>query len=391
MPAMILLLGACTYISAQEHAARLADLAGESDADTDADGDTDADSDADTDVEPGDLHVTGVDPPYGTDAGGTDVVVTGGPFDDATDVWFGDVQGTVESVSATSLTVVTPRSTVDGAVVVTVSGGGDSVDLANGFTYWADATGQAAATGELIWYFLAGGYWSETQEEYGRSTLRFTEPFEYQYYWYWAPTLDTCVTITEGVSDYSYDPTFVPYDARGGTALQQATTATITLPWNAAEERFTKYDLTVAEFDPGETYDLTLEGTPGLPEIALDDVFPVPARFQVTEPAIFGASMPNVTEDQHFAWSTDETGDAVLLQLGMLTEDGGDFEQEVFCALRDVGSFTIPDGAWTRWRPGRRVDVLVGRYNSGHGLVPWNQGNIATASTVWFYGAGNTR
>ena len=375
---MLLLLPACTFISDKDHEARLAELGGVV---------THTETDSDTDA----LAVDGFEPAYGTDAGGTEVDIAGGPFDTPSEVYFGTARADVINVSAALLTVRTPASGTAGPVTVTVASGGESVQRDGAYTYWADATGLVGATGELVWYSNVGGYWDESVEDYGRSTLRFTEGLEYNYYLYWAPALDTCTRITEGVPEYEYLPVPVAIDARGGTLTQRADTTAIDLPWNSAEQRYTAYDLDREQFADGDVYDLVLEGAPGLPDIELADVFSVPAAFQVSEPAIFSPSLPTITENQHFAWNTDDPGDAVLIQLGMLTAAGDGFEQEIFCAVRDGGSFTIQDGTWTRWTAGRYMNILIGRYNAGDGLVPWNQGSIATASSYWNYGAATTR
>lgn len=384
---MLLLLCACFLISADDHTARLAEFGQNT---TDDTGTAPAD-DTGTPTSSEELTITGVSPPFGTDAGGTTVIVTGGPFDSSTEVYFGTARADVEDVTRGAVTVTTPASGTVGLVDVTASGlaGSDQEDGA--FTYWPDATGFVGATGELFWTEYAGGYWAATEQPYGRSTLRFVEPFDYQFYRYWAPELDTCVQYNDGVPEYVYDPDFEAYNAQSGTAIQRSPSATLELAWNAAEERFTYYDIPEAEMALGETYDLELTGTPGLPEVILPEVFPLPAPFHVSEPAIFGNNLPNITEDQHFAWTTDETGDAIVFQMGMYNNTGTGFQQEVHCAVRDVGSFTVPDGAWTEWTTGREVHILFGRYKSGNGLLPWNQGRIATASQLWYYGAGTAR
>ncbi len=375
---MLLLLSACTFISDKDHEARLAELGGGL-------------THTDTDTGAGALVVEGFEPAFGTDAGGTVVEIAGGPFDSTSEVYFGTARADVIDASTTLLTVRTPASGTDGPVAVTVASGGESVQRDGAYTYWADATGLVGATGELIWYTYVGGYWAETEEDYGRSTLRFTEGLEYNYYLYWAPVLDTCFRITEGVPEYEYLPVPVAIDARGGTVTQRASATAIDLDWNSAEQRYTAYDLDRSQFADGEVYDLVLQGAPGLPDIEMTEVFSVPAAFQVSEPAIFSPSLPTIVENQHFAWNTDEPGDAVLIQLGMVNAAGDGFEQEIFCAVRDGGSFTIEDGTWTRWAAGRYMNILIGRYNAGDGLLPWNQGSIATASSFWNYGAATTR
>jgi hypothetical protein len=388
---MLITLTACLYIDDEFHAARVAELQ------PNAPASDSGSSPSDSGSPPGTLGppaVSGVDPPYGTDAGGTLLTVSGGPFasdDPALEVRIGAGVARVVSVEAGAVVVEAPASDVDGLVDLTVATGGGSVVAPSAFTYWPDATGRVGATGELVWFFRVGSSWGPDDEDYGRSTLRFTQPFDYQFYRYWAPALDECFHIQDGVPEYAYEPEYVSLDALGGTATQRSASSTIELGWNAADVRFTEYDLYPQQLTPGETYDLDLVGAPGLPDLHLTDVFDVPSEFVVTNPAIAAGTFPEIDASHHFEWSTEGEGDAILLQVGMLNAAGDAFQEELWCASRDVGSFTLPGTRWNAWTPDRQIHVLIGRYNTGRGLLPWNQGRIEVASQVWYYGIGRSR
>ncbi|MEQ1506206.1 MAG: IPT/TIG domain-containing protein [Myxococcota bacterium] len=372
---------ACLLIPEDEHAARVDEVA-PSDTGT-------TPSTPETPTDPPTL--AAVAPPFGTDAGGTVVTLTGTGFGGTPEVRFGEVLGIVQSVTADTLVVETPASTVRGDVDVTVTTtGGEAVRPAS-FTYWKDATGKVGATGELVWFYVVGDYWGGASDDYGRSVVRFTEGFDYQFYQNWAPALDACTHIDHGVPDWEFDPEYTAIDALDGQMVQTSPSASIVLDWNPAELRFTNYDLAPEQVVPGETYDLSLQGTLGVPAIDLPGVFRVPAQFRLTSPEIDGAVQPDVTIDQHFEWTTEEDGDAILLQLGMLSADGSEFEEEVYCALADVGSFWLTPDLFDNWTANRQLHILIGRYHSGEGLLPWNQGRIAVASQVWYYGIGRTR
>ena len=79
--------------------------------------------------------VTSVSPNTGSTAGGTPVTITGTNFATGATVTFGTTAATnVLVVSSTSITASTPAGTA-GAVTVTVTVGGQSGSLTNGFTY----------------------------------------------------------------------------------------------------------------------------------------------------------------------------------------------------------------------------------------------------------------
>jgi Concanavalin A-like lectin/glucanases superfamily/Chitobiase/beta-hexosaminidase C-terminal domain/IPT/TIG domain/Fibronectin type III domain len=93
--------------------------------------------------------VTGVSPSNGPVAGGTAVTIAGTNFAAGATVAFGSAAATnVVVVSATQITATTPAGSA-GSVTVTVTSGGQSGSLANGFTYVAapTVTGVSPATG----------------------------------------------------------------------------------------------------------------------------------------------------------------------------------------------------------------------------------------------------
>lgn len=374
---MLLALAGCLYISDKDHEARLAAFGHD---------------DTGTPTVAGAPRLDRVWPPYGTDAGGTELTLSGADFVEPIEVYVGTGRATVVSVTAETVVIETPPSATTGAVEVTVATDAGSDRLDDAYTYWPDATGLASATGELVWFEVVGDYWGEGGPgDYGRATLRFTQGWDFRFYYYWAPTLDTCTRITNGVKEYEYEPVYDNIDARGGTATLRADSTAIDLPYNSTEGRFLAYDISAAQYAAGESYDLALSDTPGLPELEIADAFTAPARFELEEPLLDVPEPLPLTADQHFGWNTDETGDAVIIQVGMLNVAGDAFEEELYCVSRDVGSFTLPEEMWTRWARDRYVNVLVGRYRTGNELVPWNQGRMEVAAQFWWYGAGISR
>lgn len=87
-------------------------------------------------VDTGIVTVTGILPTAGPLAGGTAVTITGTSFNAGATVKFGDAAGTVTSVTANTITAVTPAKTASGKVTVTVTNTDTKVGtLASGFTY----------------------------------------------------------------------------------------------------------------------------------------------------------------------------------------------------------------------------------------------------------------
>ena len=85
--------------------------------------------------------VTSVSPSSGTTAGGTAVTITGTNFATGATVTFGGTAATnVVVVSSTSITATTPAGNAGPVTVTVINPGGQSGNLANGFTYVAPPT-----------------------------------------------------------------------------------------------------------------------------------------------------------------------------------------------------------------------------------------------------------
>lgn len=91
----------------------------------------------------GQVQITGINPPNGPVAGGTQVTITGLGFQGGqTSVTFGGTAGTGVTVTAdTTLTVLTPPAAAAGAVGVSVSNNNGTASLPNAFVYGSGGGG----------------------------------------------------------------------------------------------------------------------------------------------------------------------------------------------------------------------------------------------------------
>jgi hypothetical protein len=372
---MLLLLSGCLYISNAEHYARLEELAGDSGG-----------------AHHGSVAIDSLTPAFGTDAGGTSVTLEGGPFTSGTTVEVDGVEGVVESFTEDSLVFTTPAGSGEGPVTVAVTTANGAGSLDDAYTYWEDATGGIGAYGEFAWYQPVGGYWAETW--YSRADVGFVHPAaSWDYYKYWGPALDECLHIdASGNQDYTYDPGLDKYDARRGTlTLSELSATSLDLAWNADDSLFENQDVQHDAYIPGGVYKAILNDSPAVPDMTVAGVFYLPEEFTVTSPQIDVPTLPELTKYFSFRWSGGSRADAVLLQMGIMNGSGTTFQEQVYCAVTDDGSFDVPSSLWTSWVAGRTVNVLVGRYKMGDGLLPTNNGRVATVGEYWIYGAGTSQ
>jgi hypothetical protein len=360
------------------------DADSDTDTDTDADSDTDSDTDPDTDTDADLLRVSSVSPAYGTTAGGAEVVITGGPFDNTAAIRFGTAVATRISVSSNEIVVTTPRQSAEGQVDVSVETSSGSGTLTSGFTYYEDGTGKVGIVGSMDWFHTVGTYWSSTPTDTGSALFFLSVPATLQYWELFAPTLDSCR------SEYSYSGSISYYEpALANAALSIPTGGTLTLPWDAAQGAFYDPVINSAQFVQGGTYDLQSMTPDGFPTFAVPDVLTVPSSFTVTGPNIAGSTPPNITRSAfNISW-TGSGGDAIVLYLGKRDSTGATpWDELVTCAVRDDGSFTVPSSTFSSWTTGRYVDIVVGRMKLPTGTIPYNNADSGFAGIYWVWGLG---
>ncbi len=341
---------------------------------------------ADRRVATGAPRLEGLDPWAGLMSGGEEVVLSGRNLGTDVEVRFGSQLATVTAADAERMYVTAPQSDEEGLVEVSVTRGEDVDRLARRYSYWADGTGLVGATGTM-WYFQRrGGYWAESTADAASLSFKFIEPAPaYDYWKYWAPTLDTCVTYAE--TPY----TFVPYDLGavdpGVTATLTAATAEVTATWDAAYQGFVNEEFPVRTLLTTQSWKLQEVEVAGFPTFATTELMLTPAAWELASPRIDGANLtPTVVSPLALEWSGSGAV-SVIVQLGLMDPAGQEFEDEVFCAMVDDGSFEVPAELTEAWPANRDVHVLIGRYVEPAGVLAFNHAGAAVYVVDWRYGA----
>ena len=212
-------------------------------------------------------------------------------------------------------------------------------------------------------------------------SFRLIEPAPaYDYWKYWAPTLDTCVTYAETPYDLgAADP--------GVTATLTAPTAEVTAPWDASFKGFVHSEFPVRSLLTTQPWKLQSVDVDGFPSFATTELMLTPAAWELAAPRIDGATLtPTVVSPLALEWSGSGAV-AVVVQVALMDSAGQEFEDEVFCALVDDGSFEVPASMTEDWPSNREVHVLVGRYVEPAGVLDCNHGGAAVYVMDWRYGA----
>ncbi|MDP2314420.1 MAG: IPT/TIG domain-containing protein [Pseudomonadota bacterium] len=357
------------------------DADSDTDTDSDTDSDTDTDTDADTDSEL--LNVRDVTPAYGTTVGGTQVVITGGPFDSSATIRFGTAVATRVSVSANEIVVQTPAQTAEGMVDVSVTTSDGTGALTSGFTYYEDGTDTYGLIGSMEWVHYVGSYWSGTDE--GSASFYLTPPTDIDYWELYSRTLDSCGSEYVGPDLYYYEP------ALSSASLTLPSGGTLAFPWDTTTTTFAARAVTSAQYVQGGSYDLDPMQPDGFPLFDVPNVLTLPSSFTVSAPAMSGGTPPNLTRSAlNLTWS-GSGGDAMVAILALRNAAQDDWDETITCAMRDDGSFTVPSATWNRWTSARYVDILIGRVKMASGTIPYNNADSGFAGIYWNYGLGRTQ
>jgi hypothetical protein len=348
--------------------------------DTDETGET-----GDTNLDP--LAITDVSPPYGSNAGGYTVVISGGPFDDSARVTFAGprdtVEGTVEDAQEDALTVTVPASSDTSDVDVIVVTDTREGELTDGFIYWPDATDQYGLTGALEWFDMVGNYWGGAEADFGDAWLVFLTPTPKRYAELWAASAqDQCESDYVGTSGVSAEAI-----GAADLTLRPPTSGTIVLDQDATTTYLYWNDTFAAgRYVQGGAYALDPIDSPDYPAIEITNILEAPNSFSVTAPNISGSSAPTISRTQSITWS-GSGGDFMVMQFRLWNSAGTDFQEIVTCWARDDGNFSLQN-VWTSWTSGRQVDVLVGRAIEGTGTLPHTNAKSGMVGIYWVYGAG---
>ncbi|MFK7927060.1 MAG: IPT/TIG domain-containing protein, partial [Myxococcota bacterium] len=356
--------------------------------------DTDTDTDTDVDLLP--LDVTGVDPAHGSDAGGANVQIDGGPFDGSAQVFFGDERATVRSFTSTTVTVDTPANDVGLAHVKVVTDTHQG-EANNAYRYWPDGSGSIGIFGSFSHTRYLGEYWClrepctganvGTPEPLSSAAVTFIEPGELEWWQVWAPSLRSCRSNYEAsLTATIYDPEISRFFLRRGDSSPAITLFPGT--GDVSATTFVTSGNVATSYANNANWELESEGGNEWPAFKIAGAIQTPGTFSITSPVVSSSTIPTVRRNTfNVAWN-GSGGDYVIIRA--LRYSNGSFVEEVSCAVNDSGAFTIPSSSFSGWSSGGQITLLVGRVIEPNGVVPFNNSRSGLAGVQWVVGAART-
>jgi hypothetical protein len=346
-----------------------------------ADADADADSDADADLAP--IAIDSVTPDYGTNAGGTPVLIKGGPFDTSVQVTFGGVPGVVApNVSTNEIRVMTPATADAGAVDIQITTNSGRGSQEGGFRFFLDGTGMAGTMGFVYWAHFLGDYWSNAADTGGAWWSILSAPEERTLpEIFYGPNLDACV------SDHSDEGFFVD-DLEVPITTLRVNNRAIVLNWDSSQYAWTKV-FGVGDFVQSANYDLDTIAASAYPEFSVGNFARTPSTFLLASPNLNTLGYLR-QQDLTFQW-TQATADEMLLVLTRMQDVGGTTmpQETVTCRITNNGNggtFTVPTSVWTGWG-GDYLEVDIAALTYAAGSLPFNNANSGVVGAYWLIGA----
>lgn len=349
----------------------------------------------DTDpVATGDVAITGVDPAWGSNGGGSLVTITGGPFAADARVLFDGVPSPhLAAINVDSIVATVPTTTAVGMVDITVESDGLTGTLPASFQMWEDASGKYGVYGELGWYVTKGDYWDPAPAApFFSGFAYFVEPTNDPYWKVaYSNKLDSCsLDYVNTAAKTAIGATSLTF-ASGPDTITLLQDAGDPMTYAAGSDTVTGADVTL-----GAVYALEPVGGGILPEFTASAFATIPGDSpDVETPALDGKTVPIQDEDPFtFTWGTPFDGDYVVIEMLRTRPNVLPYYIErVTCAANDDGSFRVPSGTFTDWdsTKGDMIYIWVGRAVESDGILPYNNAKSGVVGVHWDHGVAYAR
>lgn len=349
--------------------------------------------------------IMSISPTYGLTDGGTELVISGGPFTGDASVTIGGYPATLLSNTGAQIRVSTPQVSIDSSSEVRVdmdSGFGLSPE---NFNYFTDGTGQAGAIGLIEMSEYLGGYWQDASGnpitdggKEGSFFLSFNYPADFHWWEFYAEEMDSCDMgsvdadgngTPDSTNYYSYSGEVVLMDIESPTitlagqsvhTLSRGTTNTEDINYFFYQTAgLSESDIIDNSFFTLDVPDGTIKGM-NIPQFARASKQTVPSS-----PVMTGTNPEYVSQTQTFIW-TPSGGDWVHIQM-FHRNASGNIDSNIHCIAEDDGVFTISN-FHQNWVSGEAMMIQFSRVYEADETLTHNNSNSGVIGVYTVIGAG---
>ena len=288
-----------------------------------------------------------VDLPYGSDAGGSVVTISGTDMTEVDRVWFGDAPATLLSSTDSLLTVETPPHAA-GTVDVRIAAGVTELELPAAFTYWPDRSGQVTGWFRSLNFMINGEWTGADAYSYGvhlagrpaaQHELIFHDPLppEEALTQAFLPAMDSCET---GSSAWTARP------AGSYLSIHEDTLGTgILIPSREDHPVYYLVDVPIVPEDwTGLAYDLEVpDGSEYVPPMWLEDAFVIPELPGEPSWDYNAENIVTYGEDLTFTWIPPTGAGGQIVHYGVFPmRYSSDLKSEYCTVDGSTGELTLP-------------------------------------------------
>jgi hypothetical protein len=353
--------------------------------DTPADTDEADPTDPPTDeAPPVELVISEISPTFGTNAGGVELELRGGPFTADAVVEVGGAKAVTLSATPSTLRVRTVKVEDSGWVDVVVTTATDSVTAPRSFQLWEDAFGKTGLYGSTTSLTYFGYGWDDAVA--GTTTRNaiaaVVNPVERTYMETWGASIGSCA------QDYAPERALVPYQTGADAVTLVGNEELVLAASLEADGWFTADDVPWVKLPGNTTFDLSpIAGGDDWPSFGVPDVTHTPMQFAFATPKFDGNRYAQLGNNVSLTW-TGPAADYVILHMSQLRSGNLDTVEEWDCVLPDTGSYTIRSSAWDTWRSGNLLLIQLARVDETTVELPHNRSSTAFASVFWLAAIG---
>jgi hypothetical protein len=319
-----------------------------------------------------------VDVPYGSDAGGSVVTISGSDMTEIDRVWFGDAPATLLSSTDSLLTVETPPHDA-GPVDVRIAAGVTEQALPAAFTYWPDRSGQVTGWSRSRNYMMNPNWIGVGVNLYG-TILGDGPAVNHELLFHEA--LDPEEALTQGVlADVDTCETggvaWTATPAGNYLSIHEDTLGTVILvPTNAEAPVYYMVESPIVPEDwTGLNYDIEVpDGSEHVPPMWLEDAIVIPELPGEPSWDYNAENMVTYGEDLVFTWIPPTGAGGQLVNYSVFPMSSSGFlSQETCTADGSTGELTIPwegivagiDESYLRW-----IVVRIGLVHTEEIILP---------------------
>jgi hypothetical protein len=324
------------------------------------------------------LEIVSISPTMASNGGGAEIEIVVTALGPDLEVLFGDRVAQVVGQAGSLLTVTMPRSSMEGAVDVTVRSGGQQAVAVEGIYLWPDGTDLMGAIGRFEYAHFHDRL--GLNPEYTVSAqMGFVSPIDFEGFELWAPRLDQCSR------NYSVDQSdWVMLDTGAGHLELESGSTAVAISGTADPSWF-QTDLSEADYLSNARYDLRpFSGGEHWPAVEISGFLQTPpGEMRVTSPNLDSVTA-GITRTVALKWQDAGTGDFIVVYIGRYEADV--LKETVTCALRDDGEYLISGSFFSDWSLLGQAYFAMGRVKRSTAILPHNNSRSEVMGIRWSTG-----